>query len=546
MSNCGGFPGRAVVLALCALSVGWLPARAADLEPGGTHERHADALLRATAAGCKVVDVPEQRTFFVYWLPDGFERFEHRRVWVMLHGEGGNACDEVLRLRRTASAEGFGLVAVQWAREADDYMKPDAVYDAIRQALRFLERNHGVDAHRCAWLGFGRAATDCLGYVVGDRIGGERFFSMFVAVSGPIDVGRRVTRDMLAGRYGVRPLEGVRFYLWSGGADRGGATAIRSRRSARQIGKLGGDVTLRTASHAGLDGFYYGLEFQRHAARLWRRTEPVADCRDLLATRSLSRTAAGPRLVLPVDVAGKVKSCVRPGDVALAICTRRAGRNEQGPQWQELRAGRRLALLQDLHSEGLVKAVAVSSVDDLWGHLDRVPKDAEWLVYVMQEGVTPRAELRRAAEAVPRFVELARASGRKVAWAPGPYVLRREGDKAFALAAHVDRCDLLHTRLLAKRGLAAFVTETQRRAILIWQASPECEVGVQVVVAEVGRKKAAAALTAVGGVADVVWPHVICDAANLTAVASAIRPLPASADRKPKERKRDSLDFLSF
>lgn len=80
----------------------------------GIYRIHNAAYQAAMERGCRVVNLPEQGTFFVYWLPEGFERLPEKCVVVMLHGTNGNAYRHLLNLYETAAQEKFALVSIQW------------------------------------------------------------------------------------------------------------------------------------------------------------------------------------------------------------------------------------------------------------------------------------------------------------------------------------------------------------------------------------------------------------------------------------------------
>jgi hypothetical protein len=130
--------------------------------------------------------------------------------------------------------------------------------------------------------------------------------------------------------------------------------------------------------------------------------------------------------------------------------------------------------------------------------------------------------------AVTEFARLAHEGGRRAAWAPGPWVIRKHGERIFTLADRLDRIDLVHTDLLRTDGLGACVSHTHRRAVLVWQANPDCEVGVQLAVNAKNRRQAARAFEAVHGTADLLWPCTEYDGPAVAHVLQALRPGPTA------------------
>ena len=525
---CAVFTAAAFVLA--ARAAGAIEPAEGERDLLGVGERCPDALRAAQAAGCRVVNLPEQRTFFVYWLPEGFEHLPARGVWVLLHGEGGNAYEMLLSLRQMAAEGGFGLASIQWARSdgaSRTLLDPEAVCRVARAALSLLHERHGADPYRSAWFGFGRAAGYCAACALHDRLAGPHYFTLFVAASGALNGGDPVVTRMEAGKDGLLPLMGTNFYLWAGSGDSGGATEARMRRSAEVLRGLGATVRFRADRGASHDGFLQREEARQEALRLWRDSRPTVRTEDLLALYCAAAEDGPARFVLPVDVLGELGPAARPGDTVVALCLRKA-RSRGGPVWEELRAVRRLARLFQVQTPGLVKAVAFSSVADLRAQGGRVPPDTAWLIYVSAQDLTPEDELEHVETAVTEFARLAHEGGRRAAWAPGPWVIRKHGERIFTLADRLDRIDLVHTDLLRTDGLGACVSHTHRRAVLVWQANPDCEVGVQLAVNAKNRRQAARAFEAVHGTADLLWPCTEYDGPAVAHVLQALRPEPTA------------------
>jgi len=238
----------------------------------GICKTHAEDFSRAKKAGCKIVNLPQYGTFFVYWLPEGFGRLREKRVLVMMHGSNGNAYRHILNMTDAGGKFGFGLVSIQWGWPSGKlgryrYLSPMSSYRIMTAAVEYMALRHGIDKHLTAWNGFSRSSTQCAIYAFLDRQSGNDYFNFFIAVSGGIGPEQRMVRDLLSGRHGERPIEGEHFYLWNGKQDVRRTECMRN--SVSILEKLGGAVTFRET--AGIHGgFYHKPLCQAEAVELWK------------------------------------------------------------------------------------------------------------------------------------------------------------------------------------------------------------------------------------------------------------------------------------
>jgi len=256
----------------------------------GIYERFSEDYEKARELGVRILTVPRSRrislnngademiprTFFVYWLPVGFEVMGEKRIMVMLHGANGNAYQQILTMHEIADKEGFAVVAVQWGLPRDDggkfrYMSPRDVYDVISKALVYMLDVYEVDKNKCAWCGFSAAASQCAVYAFLDRQSGNGFFQLFVAASGQIMPEQRLMQHLIDGTKGSLPLEGTHYYLWAGKRDRRRAEAIEETKDI--IEGLGGTVDVLRIGPEGYLGFYQNDEYKLEAVRVWKELD---------------------------------------------------------------------------------------------------------------------------------------------------------------------------------------------------------------------------------------------------------------------------------
>lgn len=237
------------------------------------HPRAAADHRKAIDLGAKVVNLPNHNAFFVFWLPSNFERFEDRRLLVMLHDTGGNAYQCIDVMSEAAGAEGFGIVSVQWGHPTGPrgeltYMTPEETYKIIELALDYMNLQFKAEKHSSAWLGFSRSATHCVTFAYLDR--GDRFFKLFIAVSGGIGANLPLVRDLRAGQHGRDPLSGRHFYLWCGSQDNNGRVCQAVSAGAVIIRNLGGTVDLLRQTRLGHAGYFHERQYQREALEIWK------------------------------------------------------------------------------------------------------------------------------------------------------------------------------------------------------------------------------------------------------------------------------------
>ncbi len=173
-------------------------------------------------AGARVVDVPAIQTFFVLWVPEGYQSGSVRRVLTLAHGSRGSAYAEIDQELDPARQHGYALLAVQWWLPASDYyLEPDEVYALLSLALQYMQQHYATEPDRAAYSGFSRGAAISYEVTFYDRQAGTDYFALTISHSGgvPVDGGRPFFEDLSNGLYGSQPFAGSRFFMYCGMQD---------------------------------------------------------------------------------------------------------------------------------------------------------------------------------------------------------------------------------------------------------------------------------------------------------------------------------------
>jgi len=263
-------------------------------------ESDADVYHRMIHAGAKVLLIRGRKPFLVYWIPEGFDSLPKRRVLVVMHGTNGNAYHHLSHFLDTAKQHKFGILSVQWGwpryqrtlqgKPEYDYIRdPRRTYDLIKAGLAYLDKRYGITQGECAWLGFSRSSTQCAVFAHLDKNEGEKYFALFIAVSGGIGKDQPIMRELFSGEHGLKPLAGQHFYLWAGKKDRRHGER-EMRESKTIIERLGGTVDILRIGEQGHGGFNHNRQYQEEAWALWNslcsgKREPCKATKRAVTTR---------------------------------------------------------------------------------------------------------------------------------------------------------------------------------------------------------------------------------------------------------------------
>ncbi len=228
----------------------------------------------AMAAGARVVNLEPMETFFVLWVPDGYEEMDSRRVVVIAHGNEGNAYREVGLELEFAQEHGYAIVAVQWWPGQEGRMySAQQFYAFMDTALRYMAARYNSQVEKSALRGWSLGSEISFEVTYLDRINGTNYLALTISHDGgmrpnpeEMAVGREFTRDLYDGVYGEDVFAGKHFYLYAGQPGQAGYM----RNTAEVITNLGGVVEqLVEDIEAGHDGFYRHPQYHEEAIQIW-------------------------------------------------------------------------------------------------------------------------------------------------------------------------------------------------------------------------------------------------------------------------------------
>jgi hypothetical protein len=240
-----------------------------DLQPGPYQE--------VIAAGARVVNLEPMNTFFVLWVPKGYETMATRRVIVIAHGHGGTAYREVGLEMDFAQKYGYAIVAIQWWTGVDEVMySGQQFYQFMDIALRYMQYKYHTQLDNCALRGwsFGSEISYEVTYL--DRVSGHSRLALTISHDGfmrpnPADmsVGQEFTQNLYDGVYGTDAFSGTHFYLYAGDVHSDITNTV-------QVITTYGGVVERAIIDAGAghDGFYRHPQYHEEALSIFFSLAP--------------------------------------------------------------------------------------------------------------------------------------------------------------------------------------------------------------------------------------------------------------------------------
>ena len=251
-----------ILLFLGSLS-GAVPAFAAPLPSHPlieqAQEQRGPRVKYALDNGAQVGLTSDGKSYYLLWLPGGYDPGKLPPMIATMHGHDGWAFDDFYVWHQVLKERGYGLLAVQWwlgkGEDIQDYLLPDEVYRAIDDVFRGLKVSPGA-----AMLhGFSRGSANIYPVAAMDRSLKRDYFSLFVANSGQANSNYPPVREIETGRFGEKPFLGTHWVTYAGekdvNPDRDGVRAMR--RTAEWIEKYGGTVDLAIEDPQGDHGGFH-------------------------------------------------------------------------------------------------------------------------------------------------------------------------------------------------------------------------------------------------------------------------------------------------
>lgn len=176
--------------------------------------------------GMKVVNLPEEESFFAFYIPSVVQK---DRIMVVVHGTDGTPYEEIKDEREFADQYGYIVLGIQWHNKTTgEYATGTSVHRIIGKALDHLKRTRGNDLSRVAYVGFSRGSA--VSYEVTWRdLQSRKLFDLTISHSGGIPLTLAVTQDdtnpdaffgaLSRGELGATAMSGSKFFLYCGQRD---------------------------------------------------------------------------------------------------------------------------------------------------------------------------------------------------------------------------------------------------------------------------------------------------------------------------------------
>ncbi|MFQ6102430.1 MAG: hypothetical protein ACE5OS_14555 [Anaerolineae bacterium] len=219
----------------------------------GMYKDDTNAYNDVIAAGAKIVNLEPMHTFFVVWVPDGYEDMATRRVMVLAHGHTGSSYFQMAQELEFARKYGYAVVAIQWWTGVGEQMySAEQVYAFINTALQYMAYKYNAQLDKCACRGWSLGSEISFQLAYLDRVNGA------------------FTTDLYNGVYGDDAFEGRHFCLYAGKSQ-----AKIMHHTAEVIPKFGGVVEqLVEDLEAGHDGFFVHPQYHEEAIEIFLRLAP--------------------------------------------------------------------------------------------------------------------------------------------------------------------------------------------------------------------------------------------------------------------------------
>ncbi len=235
-------------------------------DPFGVWQTKPRDFEQVTKKGARVVNMPEEDTFFAYWIPP---KHKSGRIIVSVHGTGGNPYIALKDEFDWAEKFDYAVIAVSWFSPERGFLSAQDLYRNILESLNFLQSKFGHDLSRVAYIGFSRGAAVSYEVAYLDNQS-EKIFDVFIAHSGGIPLDLKVESrnqnsfpdpffsQLVKGQLPKDAFTGTKFFLYSGDRDESwGPVMSQQMGYARQLIEANGGEVLEWVrdSHDGHMGF---------------------------------------------------------------------------------------------------------------------------------------------------------------------------------------------------------------------------------------------------------------------------------------------------
>lgn len=208
--------------------------------------------------GAQFVPTSDGRSFYLWWIPPGFDQAARRPVIVTLHGHASWALDGFYLWQPYAAQRGYAILALQWwfggGETTADYYQPVQMYPLLTTALT----DYHVQPGQAVLHGFSRGSTNTYALAALDRPHAQAF-GLIISNSGGAAADYPPNAEILQGRQGPQPFQGAHWVMYCGEKDpnpeRDGCPAMRAARDF--VTQYGATVELLIDDPAGDHGGFH-------------------------------------------------------------------------------------------------------------------------------------------------------------------------------------------------------------------------------------------------------------------------------------------------
>jgi hypothetical protein len=250
-----------------------------DTDILGLYRSDPQPYQTAIAAGARIVNLEPMNTFFVVWVPEGYEEMPTRRVMVVVHGHTGNSYFQTDVELEFAQKYGYAIVAIQWwVGEGEMMYSGEQVYAFMDIALRYMAYKYNAQLDKCAYRGWSQGSEISYQVAYLDKVNGTNYLKLIISHDGgmmpdlsQMSVGQEFVTNLYNGVYGDAPFAGTHFYLYAGAEPQAGYM----RNTAEVITNMGGTVErLVEDVGAGHGGFLEHTQYREDALEIFFRLAP--------------------------------------------------------------------------------------------------------------------------------------------------------------------------------------------------------------------------------------------------------------------------------
>lgn len=209
----------------------------------------------------KIVNLPEQNSFFAIWLSRDFNDQSTKRTLIAIHGSDGTVYPEIKDELEFAKKYKYAIVAIQWwLGKKDKYLEPKKVYEIIEIAVKYMNQKYNCSLNKNAYIGFSRGSV--IGYEVTfwDKYKENNYLALTINHSGhmPPNLLTPFFQKLINGEYGSNAFSGKNFFVFCGLKDEEWQDRqCHFMRFTKKIvekfgGKIVGDIADPEGKHLGL------------------------------------------------------------------------------------------------------------------------------------------------------------------------------------------------------------------------------------------------------------------------------------------------------